>query len=54
MADNRPDETILGSGMANKAAKLLRDRGYQLAVQEAKAQGLKPPTPEEYLKMKKS
>lgn len=38
-------------GMVGNAAQLLSARGYQIAVQEAKAQGMKPPTPEEFAAM---
>lgn len=41
----------LGSGMAEQAAQVLRSRPYQLHVQEMEAQGLKPLSPEEFMKV---
>jgi hypothetical protein len=35
-------------GMVGNAAQALGGRGYQLAVQEAKATGMPVPTPEQY------
>lgn len=40
----------LGSGMANEAAKVLKSRAYQLHVQESKAMGQEPMTPEQFLR----
>ena len=39
----------LGSGAAQKAADVLKNRAYQLHVQEAQASGEKPMTPEQWL-----
>jgi len=43
-----PPEQLLGSGMAADAAKVLKSRAYQLHVQEAKALGQTPMTPEQF------
>ena len=40
---------ILGAGMAQDAAKVLQSRAYQLHVQEAKALGQTPLTPEQFM-----
>jgi hypothetical protein len=40
-------------GMAGNAAQNLGGRGYQMAVQEAKAMGVPAPTPEQYAAMQK-
>jgi hypothetical protein len=41
---------VLGTGMAGKAESALKTRAYQLHVQEAKASGEQPMTPEEFAK----
>lgn len=48
-----PGASVLGTGMAGMAEKILKSRGYQLAVQEAQAQGLPPPTPQQYMQSMK-
>lgn len=44
--------TAMG-GMAGNAAQAIDGRGYQLAVQESKAMGQKPPTPQEWAAMQR-
>lgn len=40
----------LGSGAAQRAAEILASRPYQLHVQEARAMGQEPMTPEQWAK----
>lgn len=47
---NAADAAPLGSGLARKAADAITGRDYQLHVQEAKAMGETPQTPEEFAK----
>lgn len=46
-----PNPNTLGSGMASQAASILQSRPYQLHVQEARANGQQPLTPEQFLIM---
>lgn len=43
-----PSKAPIGSGMARRAMEILTSRPYQLHVQEAKAMGMTPMTPEEF------
>lgn len=45
----RPTSANLGTGMAAQAAKILQSRPYQLHVQEMRAMGLEPLTPEQFM-----
>lgn len=40
---------LLGAGMAGQAAQVLQSRPYQMHVQEMKALGQQPLTPEQFL-----
>ena len=42
------NEAPLGSGMASQAAAILKSRPYQLHVQEMRAQGMEPLSPQEF------
>jgi hypothetical protein len=44
-------EAMLGSGMAKKAAEVIKSRPYQLHVQESKAMGVPPLSPQQFLEM---
>lgn len=46
-----PQQAPLGSGMAAQAAAILTSRPYQLHVQEAKAMGMQPMTPQQFMQM---
>lgn len=39
---------LLGDGMVQQAAAILQSRPYQLHVQEAKAMGMEPMTPQQF------
>jgi hypothetical protein len=41
---------LLGSGMAQSAAQMIQSRPYQLHVQEARALGQQPMTPEQFMR----
>lgn len=43
----------IGSGMAAEAAKIIQSRPYKLHVEEAKAMGENPMTPEEWMAAQK-
>jgi hypothetical protein len=42
---------LLGSGMAAQGAQTLQSRPYMLHVQEARAMGQEPMTPEQFMRM---
>lgn len=42
---------LLGSGAAQQAAQTIQSRAYQLHVQEARALGQQPMTPEQFMQM---
>lgn len=41
----------LGTGMAAQAAQILKSRPYQMHLQEARAMGQQPMTPEQFMQM---
>lgn len=45
---SKPSPEMLGSGGAYQAAQALQTRPYQIHVQEAKAMGEQPLTPEQF------
>jgi len=48
-----PDKPPTGTGMVDQAAQQLAGRAYQLHVQEAKAMGQQPLTPEQFAAQQK-
>lgn len=48
MGPNQNPQQALGSGMARNAANTLLSKPYQMHVQEAKALGQTPMTPEQF------
>lgn len=44
-------KSFLGQGMAAQAAQIMQSQPYRMHVQEAKAMGQTPMTPEEFAKM---
>jgi hypothetical protein len=50
----KPSPKMLGSGMAERAAQAMKDRDYQLHVQEMKAQQKEPLDYDEWKKQQNS
>ena len=46
--DNKLADLAMGTGTLEKARKILTSRAYQIHVQEAKANGQTPLTPEQW------
>lgn len=51
MPQQQANPAMLGDGMARQAAAILQSRPYQLHVQEAKAMGMEPMSPQQFLAM---
>lgn len=49
MKSAKPGNAPVGNGMARQAMGVIQSRPYQLHVQEAKAMGQQPMSPEEFL-----
>jgi hypothetical protein len=45
----QPAQGLLGTGLVGQAAQVLQSRPYQMHVQEMKALGQQPMTPEQFL-----
>lgn len=51
LGGQRPQQAPMGQGMADQARQIIMSRPYQLHVQEARANGQEPLTPEQFMRM---